>query len=112
MDLETTNDAPAHTNIPLSDILSEPERFADVLDGLEDKILRFDLVHPSEDNDCAYIFLIWCEPNQHDEVLAQIEANVERSNEQQRAIKDPRGGWVTEIIPKFSCGLTIVHSWY
>lgn len=37
---------------------------------------RIDELHPSEDNDCDYVFIIWAASGQEDPLFDQLKANL------------------------------------
>ena len=89
-----------HSNISKETIANEPDIFRDFLEGLEDKVIRLDELHPSEDNDGHYIFLIWVDPDQCVEIRKKMEANMARPN-----------SWSIELLPYTGDGLLIVSTW-
>lgn len=55
---------------------NEPE-FDDLLQGVRDKIKRIDELHPHDDADDVYVFIIWIDENDTDDVFKRLMTNTE-----------------------------------
>lgn len=91
-----------HANIELQELAQEPERF-DFLKGAVNFVTRIDEVHPSEENDSHYIFLIWCKPEDTDVLRDKIVINITRLR--------THPGWLYIVPPNTGDGLIIVNTW-
>ncbi len=77
--------------------LTEPGVFFFLQDIPLRWIARVDEVHPSQDADDHYIFLVWIKPEKHAAVERQVSENLER-------IRD----WDGKVLPNTGKGLIIV----
>jgi hypothetical protein len=92
---------PLHTRLAKAEV-KDKMRF-EFLEGIHPvNILRMDEVHPSRDNDCHYIFLIWVRPQDHELIEAQLRKNVR---------KHGHGEWTTTILHQPGEGLIILSTY-
>lgn len=94
---------PLHCRVKNSEVRDEPSRFSDFLKGAEKLVLRMDEVHPSENNDGHYLFLIWVSEDRDEEAREMIESNIKKSSH--------GSGWDSRVLPDTGAGLIIVSTW-
>ncbi len=61
----------------LSDRSKDEPELEDIFRGCQKWVRKVVELHPSEDNDATYVFIVWTEQDRHDEVLKQIVSNME-----------------------------------
>lgn len=90
---------PLHQKI-LKRELADSDRFEFLAGAAVRKlVIRMDELHPSDDNDSHYLFLIWVKPDDNAEALRLIRQNLKNFADQ---------SWETKILPHTGEGLIIL----
>ena len=94
---------PLHQRINRKE-LADAERF-DFLAGskIRKLVLRMDELHPSDDNDSHYLFLVWVKPSDHAEAVRLIRQNIKHFGAPTE--------WETHILPHTGEGLIVISTW-
>jgi|SRR5579863_1254374 len=83
--------------------LGHEEQYEFLENEVYKRVIRMDELHPSEDNDGHFLFLIWVKPDDTFEVRKAIQKNLNRQSRPD--------DWNYKILPDTGEGLIILSTW-
>ena len=90
-----------HERLALGELDDDVERF-NFLQEAKRVVARIDEVHPSNEDDAYYIYLIWCAPTKGKELLGLIDKNLDKLDD----------GWELHVDDRaLEHGFLTVHTW-